>query len=134
MLWELPPLLHAFPLGWLDVSTTFPPWQNVVGPPAVIVTEGAGFTVTLTADDVPPHPLLSITVYDPDASTVMLDEVAPVLHTLLLLMLEVSTTLSPWQNVVGPLAVIEGMLFGFTLTVIAFEIPVQPFASVIETE
>ena len=40
-------LLHVLPLGWLDVSTTLPPWQKVVGPPAVIVTVGLLFTVTL---------------------------------------------------------------------------------------
>ena len=127
-------LLHVFPLAALDVSTTFPPWQKVVGPPAVIVTAGAGLTVTLTAEDVPPHPLLSVTVYDPDAVTVMLCVVAPLLHTLLLLMLEVSSTLSPWQNVVGPPAAIEGMLFGFTLTVTAFEVPVHPLTSVTDAE
>lgn len=30
----------------LAVNTTFPPAQKVVGPPGVIVTTGAGFTVT----------------------------------------------------------------------------------------
>lgn len=36
----------------LEVSTTLPPAQNVVGPPAVIVgVAGKGFTVTTVADD-----------------------------------------------------------------------------------
>ena len=55
-------LLHTFPLAALDVSTTLPPVQNVVGPFAVIAALGFEFTVTVIGCDVPPHPLLSVTV------------------------------------------------------------------------
>ena len=56
------PLLHVFPLAKLEVSTTFPPWQNVVGPPAAIVGIGLLFTVTVVLADVPVHPLASVVV------------------------------------------------------------------------
>jgi NhaP-type Na+/H+ and K+/H+ antiporter len=37
-------------------STTLPPVQKVVGPPAVMATVGALFTTTLTADDTAEQP------------------------------------------------------------------------------
>ena len=43
---------HWLPVALLEVSVTLPPAQNVVGPPGVIVgVAGAGFTVTVVADD-----------------------------------------------------------------------------------
>ena len=54
---------QLYPLEELEVSTTFAPWQNVVGPPAVIVgTAGVGLTVTanVVAMDAP-QPLLAVT-------------------------------------------------------------------------
>ena len=56
------------PLALDDVSTTEPPVQNVVDPPAEIDgVVGIGFTVTATgADAVDEHePLVTITVYEP---------------------------------------------------------------------
>ena len=44
------------------MSVTLPPAQNVIGPFAVIVTVGAGLTVTGTGDEVPVHPEASLTV------------------------------------------------------------------------
>jgi hypothetical protein len=44
------------------VSCTFPPAQNVVGPPAVIVAAGVVFTVTAVGDDVALQPLAFVTV------------------------------------------------------------------------
>lgn len=49
------------PLASLDVSVTLPPWQKVVGPPAVIVGAGLGFAVTATGADVAVHPLAFVT-------------------------------------------------------------------------
>ena len=47
----------------LDVNSTLPPVQNVVGPPAVIVgVDGFGFTVTLVGADVAEHPFPSVTL------------------------------------------------------------------------
>ena len=48
-----PPLSdHWFPVALDEVSKTFPPAQNVVAPPALIVgVAGDGFTVTAVARD-----------------------------------------------------------------------------------
>jgi hypothetical protein len=44
------PFDHKFPVAEDDVNTTFPPAQNVVAPPAVIVgVAGTGLTVTTVA-------------------------------------------------------------------------------------
>ena len=46
------PVLQVLPDDALEVSTTLPPAQNVVGPPALMVgAEGIGLTVTVVADD-----------------------------------------------------------------------------------
>ena len=42
-------------------------------------------------------------------------------------MLAVSTTDPPVHIVVDPFAVIVGVGFGATLTVVAFDVPLQPF-------
>ena len=66
------------------VSTTEPPSQKVVGPPAVMVTTGVGLTVTSTGEVAEPvQPLMSVivTLYEPDCDTVMVDVVSPVLQT-----------------------------------------------------
>ena len=43
-----PPGVHTLAVAELEVSTTLPPVQNVVGPPGVMVgAEGSGFTVTV---------------------------------------------------------------------------------------
>ena len=55
--------LYVNPAG--AVSVTLPPAQNVVGPLAVITgVAGAGFTVTVRGDDVPPQltELVTLTV------------------------------------------------------------------------
>lgn len=51
----LPPLGFAF-------NVTLPPLQNVVGPPAEIVTLTVVFAVTETLDEVAEQPLASLTV------------------------------------------------------------------------
>ena len=64
------------------MSTTLPPAQKVVGPPALIVAIGSGFTVTLVAALMALQPLAAVTVtlYAPLAVTVMLCVVAPLLQ------------------------------------------------------
>lgn len=77
------PVDQVFPVAEEDVRTTEPPVQKVVGPPAVMVgTPGVGFTVTVVAADVAtqPDPFPTVTVYDPEAETVMDCVVAPVDH------------------------------------------------------
>ena len=70
------------------------------------------FTITTTgndAADVHPFALTALTVYDPEAVTVILCVVAPLLQRYPSAGLAVSTTLPPWQNVVVPsLIVIVG--------------------------
>jgi hypothetical protein len=69
-----------------------------------------GFTVTENPDDVVVHPsaLLTVTVYTPSVVAEMEGVVAPVDQTLLVAELDVSVTLPPSQNVVGPPAEIVG--------------------------
>ena len=56
------------------------------------------------------------------------------LHTLPVVWLEESTTLSPVQNVVGPFAEMVGADgFGFTVTTVGSDVAVQPFRSVYVT-
>ena len=56
------PLLHNHDAPAEAVNVTEPPAQNVVGPSAVIVATGSGFTVTAVAAEVAEHPLPSVTV------------------------------------------------------------------------
>ena len=68
----------------LEVSTTLPPWQNVVAPPAVIVgLAGNAFTVTVVANDAAElHPLalVVVNVNVPLVLTLMFCVVAPLLQ------------------------------------------------------
>lgn len=117
MLCVVAPVLHVLPVAELEVSVTLPPEQKVVGPLAVTVGEGLGLTVTVTGDDVVLH-VLSVTVKVPELTTLIEGVIAPLLHIILFVMLLVNVTLSPWQKVVGPLAVIAGLaVFTFTTTV-----------------
>ena len=107
--------------GALDVSTTESPTQNARGPPALIVgVDGRGFTVTVVDAEPTVHPLAfaTVTEYDPDVFTEIDCVVAPVLHKYELAALDVSVTEPPVQNVVGPLALIVGVVgAGLTVTV-----------------
>ncbi len=58
------PGVQLLSIELLDVRTTLSPWQNVVGPPAVIVgTAGKGSTVTTVTveESVQPAPVVSTT-------------------------------------------------------------------------
>jgi hypothetical protein len=121
------PFDHTLFVGEEDVSTTLLPEQNVVGPPAEMVgTAGIGFTVTVIAvegSDVQP-PDVFVTVYVPEADTVIDGLAAPVDHIRLPGGEAVSVTLPPAQKVVGPLVVTVGAAgVGFTVTVCAVELP-----------
>ena len=56
------PVLHNQDAPADAVSVTEPPLQNVVGPPAVIVADGSGLTVTTVAADTAEHPAALVTV------------------------------------------------------------------------
>ena len=60
---------------------TLPPSQKLVGPLALIVAEGDGLTVTdVDAEAVQPFALVTVTLYVPDAETVMDWELEPLDH------------------------------------------------------
>ena len=56
------PVDQRYELPALAVSVTEPPGQNVVGPLAVMVAAGAGFTVTDVGDDVALQPSAFVTL------------------------------------------------------------------------
>jgi hypothetical protein len=117
------PVDQRFPVAEDEFSTTDPPSQNVVGPPAVMVgAVGFGFTVTpVDADEPEEQPKdISSTVYEPVVVTVMDCVVSPVDHKFPVAAEEVKVTDPPSQNVSGPLAVIVGTAgIGFTVTLVA---------------
>lgn len=82
-------------------------------------------TVTTVGAEVAVQPFSSVTatVYEPLVVTVIICVVAPVLHSHDAPAEAVRSTLLPVQKLVGPLAVIVGVL---TVTVVAEEVPVQP--------
>ncbi len=56
------PVFQVFPLALLELSTTLPPAQNVVGPLALTVGVGCtGLTVTLTVVVGDLQPLAAVT-------------------------------------------------------------------------
>src|SRR5947208_3262453 len=100
-----------------------------------MVGVGSGFTVTVVTEDVALQPFASVTVtlYELLASTVMDCVVAPVDQRYDDALDDVSVTLPPAQNVVGPSAVMVGVGSGFTVTVVTEDVALQPFASVTVT-
>ena len=74
------PVDQRYDVPPLAVSVTFPPVQKVVGPFGVIVAVGSGFAVTvvLAGVDVQVFASVVVTVYVPDAFTVIAAVVAPV--------------------------------------------------------
>ena len=56
------PLLHNQDEPAEAVNVTEPPAQKVVGPPAVMLADGNGFTVTTVAAEVAEQLLLFVTV------------------------------------------------------------------------
>jgi hypothetical protein len=108
---------HKYPVPPEAVKTTDPPWQKVVGPPAVMMAVGNGFTVTAELSvSVQPPELVTVTVYVPSEITLILAVVAEVDHKYPVPPEAVSITDPPWQKVVGPPAVITADGSGFTVT------------------
>ena len=114
------------------MRATEPPAQNVVGPPAVIVgVAGVAFVVTTVVAEVALQPLalVTVTVNEPEAVTLIDCVVAPFDHEYALPLDAVSVTEPPVQKVVAPEAVIVGAGSGFTVTAVAGDVALQPFAS-----
>ena len=74
------PLDQRYDEPALAVSVTDPPVQNVVAPDGVMVAAGAAFTVTTVGTEAVLQPLafVTVTLYDPEALTVIACVVAPV--------------------------------------------------------
>jgi hypothetical protein len=119
------PLLQRFPELAEEVKVKLPPSQKVVGPEVVIVgVIGFGLTVTdVAAEAVEVQvPVICLTVKLPEAVTEIVRVVAPLLQRLPEVADEVKVTPPPSQKVVGPKAVIVGVLgFGLTVTDVAAE-------------
>ena len=131
------PVDHKYELAALPVSVTLPPSQNAVGPPAVMTgVAGKGLTVTAVAALVALQPLPSVvvTVKLPGVVTLIDGVVAPVDQRYEDAALAVSVTLPPAQNVVGPPAVIVGVVAVLTVTAVGALVALQPSPSVIVTE
>lgn len=96
-----------------EVSVTLSPAQMVVDPLFVITGVGVpGTTVILIGEEVNggQPPSVEVTVYVPDVVTTMDGDVSLLDHVFPVDEEEFSVTLPPEQNVVGPLAVITGVL------------------------
>ena len=119
-----------------EPRTTLPPAQKVVDPTGVIVgTAGVGFTVTLIVfetAEVQPNAMMAV-VNAPEVVTTSVwfaPEVGDQLFPAALD--EVSVTLPPEQNVVGPPAEMIGVAgTGFTVTVVGAEVAVHPFSVIV---
>jgi hypothetical protein len=119
------PVDHVFPEVAEEVSVTLLPEQNVVGPLAEIDgADGMAVTVTGTLVELAEQPAsVTLTLYVPEVVTRMDVVEAPFDQLLPLAADEVSVTLPPAQNVVGPLALIVGVGgLGFTVTAIGAEL------------
>jgi hypothetical protein len=116
---------QLLPVAAEELNTTESPSQNVNGPFAVI-TGVLGFDTTVTSTAVEASelhvPSETVTVYVPVAFTVIDGVVEPSDHKYELAADEVNVTEPPAQNVVGPPAVIVGVVGNaFTVTVVPAE-------------
>ena len=105
------------------------PWHKDMGPLAVMVGVGKADVATVVAAEVAEQPLLlvTVTVKLPAVVTLMDWVVAPLLHEYVPDGLAINVTEPPEQKVVGPFAVMEVAGRGLTVTVVAVEMPEQPF-------
>jgi hypothetical protein len=101
----------------------------------VIVAVGNAFTVITVAADVAEHPaaLVTVTVYEPPALTVIDCVVAPLLHNQDVPADAVSVTEPPVQNVTEPSTVIVAAGNAFIVTVAAADVAEHPTALVTVT-
>lgn len=130
-------MLQVFPFVLLDVKVTLSPAQNVNGPLALIVgVVGLDVTVTttLTGEDGQPLPSSAVKVYVPDAFTVIVCVVSPVLQVLPVVLDDVNVVVCPAQ-MFNPLSVMFGVaVVGFTVMLVFAELAEHPFISLTVTE
>ena len=108
---------------------TLPPWQKVVGPEAVAVATGKGFTTIVIGEEEAVQPFASVTCSTtvPELFTLMAWEVCPEGNQKFPIPDgAVKVTEPPWQNVSEP----EGVIFagggGFTITCVTVEVAAHP--------
>jgi hypothetical protein len=128
------PFDHRLPAGDDDVRVIVLPAQNELGP-LMVGTGGTGLAVTTNGADVAEHPfaLVTLTVYEPAAETMMDCVVAPVDQRLPVVDDDVRVIALPIQKELGPLIVGVGGS-GFTVTRKGADVAWQPLALVTVTE
>jgi hypothetical protein len=127
------PVDQTFPVADEDVSVIEVPAQNEAGP-VMVGVGGAGLTETTNDADVAEQPeaLVTVTLNEPAADTVIDGVVAPVDQRLPVADDEVSVIVLPAQSEAGPVMV--GVAWaGFAVTTKAAEVAEQPFALVTVT-
>lgn len=122
----LPPV-QVFPVGLFETIVTLSPAQILVEPLTVMEAVSGLTVISFPNDDLEPQPLETVTEYVPEVNIFMVSAVDPPVHTLLVVLLDFNTTLSPEQKVVELFAVIVGTGGGAVSTVTFFvAIEVQP--------
>ena len=125
---------QRFPVADDDVSVMGAPLQASALGPVIVGVAGAALTVTASGAEVAEQPLalVTVTVYEPAADTVIDCVVAPVDQTFPLAEDEVSVIVVPGQKEAGPLMVgVAGA--GLAVTANAAEVAEQPPALVTVT-
>ena len=127
------PVDQSFPVADEDVRVIDVPGQNEAGPVMVGVAGGA-FAVTAKAADVAEQPLtlVTVTLYEPAADTVIDCVVAPVDQRLPVADEDVSVIGMPVQKLEGPLRVGVGGR-AFAVTAKAADVAEQPLTLVTVT-
>jgi hypothetical protein len=127
------PLDQRYDSAALAVSVTEPPAQNVVGPEGAIAATGRSLTVTTRGAEVVLQPLafVTVTVYVPEVVGVIDCVVAPLDQRYDALVFAVMITEPPAQNVSGPDTEVCALGTGFTVTCVADDVALQPFAETV---
>ena len=122
------------PVAEDEVRVIVVPTQKELGP-LIVGVGGSGLEVTANAADVAEQPaaLVTVTVYEPAAETVIDCVVAPVDQRFPVREDEVNVIVLPVQNALGPLMVGTAGR-GLTVTAKAAEVAEQPLALVAVTE
>src|ERR1043166_6524360 len=116
-----PPGCQTTPLVWFTEISVLSPAQKEFAPELVMT--GAALTgnkVVVITEEAALHPklLVATTVKEPEVFTLMVGVLTPVFQMIPVPGVEVKITVSPLHRPSGPLAVIKGIVTGFTVTVV----------------